>query len=38
MIKLGSLIGSGSILRDIILIESVVGPQFPHENPRLCDF
>jgi hypothetical protein len=37
MIKPGSLIGSGPRLRDISLIGSVPGPQFPHENPRLCD-
>jgi hypothetical protein len=37
MIKPGSLIGSGPILREFIRIGSVAGPQFDHENPRLCD-
>jgi hypothetical protein len=37
MIKPGSLIGSGLILKDTILIKSVAGPQSPHENPRLGD-
>lgn len=36
MIKPGSLIGSGPMLRDIILIRSVAGPQSPHENVRFC--
>lgn len=33
--KPGRRIGSGPILRDDILIGSVAGPQFPHENPKL---
>ncbi len=37
MIKPGSLIGSGAILRDNILIESVVELQSPHENPKVRD-
>ena len=37
MTKPGSLIGSGAILRDNILIGSVSGPQFSHENPKRGD-
>jgi hypothetical protein len=38
MIKPGNLIGSGPTLSDMILIGSVPGPQFPHENPKPCNF
>ena len=37
MIKPGSLIGSGAILRDSIFIGSVAEPQSPHENPKVGD-